>query len=59
MQHGLGVKTWSDGSTYDGGWQNKKQHGYGYFTSENGTKRNGEWQDGERIRWIGDVDEPR
>ena len=37
----------SDGSTYDGEWQNGRYHGYGTKTYAGGTKYIGEWKKGK------------
>ena len=41
----------SDGSTYDGEWQNGRYHGYGTKTYPGGTKYIGEWKKGKQ--WEG------
>lgn len=47
-KEGFGVKTWSNGSKYEGQWFNDKMHGEGTFTWEKGDVYQGQYKNGLR-----------
>jgi len=46
--HGQGIKTFSDGTRYEGEFRGGYPHGRGIVTFPNGTRYEGEWRDGDR-----------
>ncbi|OMJ88237.1 hypothetical protein SteCoe_9900 [Stentor coeruleus] len=44
-RHGKGTQLWSDGSTYEGYWENDKANGKGRLIHANGDVYEGEWKD--------------
>ena len=46
--NGQGTYTWSDGSTYEGEWNEGKMNGQGKFTWYDSSTYEGEWKDGKR-----------
>ena len=42
--HGQGVKTYSNGDRYDGGWENGKMNGKGVYTSHEGWRYEGQFK---------------
>jgi len=48
FMHGLGRKTWPDGSVYQGAWQKGRKHGHGVLEEPSGRRYEGQWHDGKR-----------
>lgn len=45
LRHGKGVQMWSDGSCYEGYWENDKANGKGRLIHANGDVYEGDWKD--------------
>ena len=48
MKSGNGTYTWSDGSYYEGYYQNDVKHGQGRYKSADSIYWEGEWVNGKR-----------
>ena len=44
-QHGEGVETWKDGSSYVGCYEFGKKHGKGHYKWADGAEFDGNWSD--------------
>lgn len=44
-RHGRGYQVWSDGSAYEGHWENDKANGYGRLIHADGDVFIGNWKD--------------
>jgi len=55
--NGQGVKTWADGTKYEGEWLNGKQHGMGTITLPNGMTYEGSWQE-DKMNGEGTIKNP-
>ena len=47
-KEGFGIKTWANGSRYEGYWQNDKMHGEGTFKWDKGDIYQGSYKNGLR-----------
>jgi len=46
QKHGMGIKTWKNGSKYQGEWRDDEMNGFGTYTFKSGKNYTGDFRDG-------------